>query len=116
MTMKKTSLEEVYNFIKNIWYHVEGYSVTLDGVWFKEGDLLSFFISDIKAIKEGIEYTLIAKSIVESGGYSSAGTEVYMASTPLKSGNLLIEVKILDPYIDQSGWVSHSTEEFAFLC
>lgn len=116
MTMEKTSLEEVYNFLKNIHFSSVGFSAQLEEVWVKEGDWFSFFIQNIQAIKEGMEYTIIAQSIVESGGYSSAGTEVYMASTPLKSGNLLIEIKLLHPYRDHDGWAVHDVEEFAFLC
>lgn len=114
--MRKTNIEEVYNFLKGIKFTVAGYNAQLTGTWVKEGDWLSFFIQNIKAIKEGMEYTLIAQALVESGGYTSAGTEVYMASTPLKSGNLLIEVKILEPYRDEDGWAVHDTKEFIFIC
>lgn len=114
--MKKVKLEEVYNFLKGIRFAVDGYNAHLEGVWIKEGDWLSFFIKNVKEIKEGMEYTLIAKGLVEGNGYTAEATEVYMASTPLKSGNLLIEVKILDPYRDEDGWAVHDTEEFAFLC
>ena len=113
---RRVKLEEVYSFLKDIRFIVAGYSAQLKGVSVKEGDWLSFFIGNIKAIKEGMEYTLIARALVESGGYTSAGTEVYMASTPLKSGNLLVEVKIVDPFVDRNGWVDSDTEEFAFLC
>ena len=114
--MRKVKLEEVYSFLKGIRFIAEGYNAQLKGIWIEEGDWLSFFIGNIKAIKEGMKYTLIAQSLVESGGYTSAGTEVYMASTPLKSGNILVEVKILNPYVDRNGWVDSDTEEFAFLC
>lgn len=114
MTIVKANLEEVYSFLKGIRFMVMGYNAHLVDVWIKDGDWLSFFIHNIKNIKEGMEYTLIAESVFDSGGYTAEGTEVYMASTPLKSGNLLIEVKILDPVDD--GWIYHNIAEFAFLC
>ena len=114
--MKKMKLEEVYNFLKGIKFTAAGYSAQLKGVWVKEGDWLSFFIKNMKDIKEGMGYTLIAQAIVEGGGYTAEGAEVYMASTPLKSGNLLIEVKISDPYIDDQEWVARKQKEFCFLC
>ena len=112
----KTSLEEVYSFLKGVTFYVAGYNAQLEGVWVKEGDWLSFFIRNFHSIKEGMEYTLIAEALYEGNGYTAEGTEVYMASTPLRSGNLLIEVKILDPYRDGQGWAVHREEEFAFLC
>ena len=116
MKVEKVRLEEVYNFLKGIRFEVAGYSAQLEGVRIKGGDWLSFFIHNTKEIKEGMEYTLIAKSLVEGNGYSVEGTEVYMASTPLKSGNVLIEVKVLYPYTDSQGWAVKDEEEFAFIC
>ena len=113
---RKIRLEEVYNFLKGVTFYVAGYNAQLTGVNIKEGDWLSFFIRNFHSIKEGMEYTLIAEALYEGNGYTAEGTEVYMASTPLRSGNLLIEVKILDPYVDRDGWVVTRTEEFAFLC
>ncbi len=111
----KVKLEEVYSFLKEISYEVAGYSAQLEGVWIKEGDWLSFFVRNIKSIKEGMEYTLVAQAIVDGNGYSAEGTEVYMASTPLKSGKM-IEIKVISPYVNDQEWVDKREEEFAFLC
>ena len=113
---RKVRLEEVYSFLKGIRFEAAGYNAQLKGVSIKGGDWLSFFIRNFHSIKEGMEYTLVAKALYEGNGYTAEGTEVYMASTPLKSGNLLIEIKVINPDTDDQNWVITRTEEFAFLC
>ena len=112
--MRKIALEKV---LEEIRFGVAGDDTLLTDIWIKGGgDWLSFVANEIENINEGMEYTLIAKAFGESDGSVTEGTEVYMASTPLLSGNLLIEIKIPDPYIDSQGWAVKDEEVVYFLC
>lgn len=114
MIQKKVNIAEVYNICNKIEFFTDGYYGHQRGeAMFQTGNSwFEVLAANLQSIKNGEANKLLLASTDTSfaGGYTIAGTEVYISSTLLKNG-VLIELETLNPTTDNEGWAYHEHTE-----